>query len=182
MEAVTQAREWRQKGRRQNEQKWQEAAEAVTMFSDTIKNTLGKGEALVEESREDGDHEGWQSLARQQSGSVDGISVVSSDACSAPSVHSPGRVVRPRRNATPDRPNGWRHSGGCPKVRRERHCGLRSRCKSVNRHCCACTSMNVCCALLAARTSAPPDKPQVNDRRCWWRHAHQWPSSPTKAG
>ena len=41
------------------------------------------------------------SLDRQQPRLIDEICSVSSDACSAPSVFSPGRVVRPRRNATP---------------------------------------------------------------------------------
>ena len=46
---------------------------------------------------------------------------------------------------TQHQPNGTRHSGRCPKARRERHRSPRSRCKSVGRHCCDCTTMNVRC-------------------------------------
>ena len=41
------------------------------------------------------------SLDRQQRGPICEIGSFSSDACSAPSVYSSGRVLRPRRNATP---------------------------------------------------------------------------------
>ena len=47
------------------------------------------------------DLESDQSLDRQQPGPIDEICSGISDACSAPSVYSFGRVVWPRRNATP---------------------------------------------------------------------------------
>ena len=47
-------------------------------------------------------------------------------------------------------------------ARRERHGSFRSRCKCVNRHCCACTSKNVCDASWQQAHSC--SCPQSNDR------------------
>ena len=58
------------------------------------------------------------------------------------------------------RPNGTRQSGGCPKARRERQCSLRSKCRSLGRHCCVCASKNVCYASWLQAYS----RPQSNDR------------------
>ena len=46
MEAATQAREWQTVTKRLNEQKMPEATEAKTIYSEAIKHTLEKNEAL----------------------------------------------------------------------------------------------------------------------------------------
>ena len=60
-------------------------------------------------------------------------------------------------------PNGTRHSGDCPKARRERQCSLRSNCRSLGRHWCAKIHEHPLCFLASSAPASAVTGPVTID-------------------